>query len=362
MRAAGTQRTSCFIVQLRVPIPPVPIVESDFRPAAGLGGPHRQTLYPFLFRPRPPLDCAFERIELSDGDFIELAWVRPAPEASSAPLVVVLPGLGGSYESKYARGLLNEVSRRGWRGVLFHFRGTSGIPNRVPRAYHAGAIEDPRFVFRHLGKRFPDAPMVAVGYSLGGNVLLDLLGEAGKDTELSAAAVASVPMMLACCAGRLQRGFSRVYDAYLLRMLKRNLEARRRVVDLPLEDLDPRRFRTVEDFDDAVTAPIHGFSGAQDYYARCSSRPRLKRITVPTLILHAADDPFFTEEVIPTEEELSPAVTLELSPWGGHVGFVEGNAVAPSYWLERRLPDFVESQLRLLLPEQTTEEAAEDVA
>lgn len=334
------------------------IVESSFLPAWWLPGPHLQTMYPVLVRPRPALEVTLERVELPDGDFVDLAWSRPEPADPEAPLVVVFPGLGGSIRSTYARGLLRVVAERGWRGVLLHFRGTSGIPNRLARSYHAGETGDPRYLLGRIRERYPAAPMGAVGYSLGGSVLLALLAEEGEASCFSCAAVASVPLELGPCADRLQRGFSRVYDQYLLRDLLGLLRRRREVVAAELERLGidlprplsgykrARRLWSVRDFDDALTAPLHGFSGADDYYTRCSARPRLRQIARPTLVVQSRDDPFLDERILPEPSELSDLVTLEVSSTGGHVGFVEGESPAqPRFWLETRLPSFLEGHI-----------------
>ena len=299
------------------------------------------TVYPVLFRPRLALETRRERFTLPDGDFVDLDWVDPPPGTTAPLTVLVLHGLEGSIESPYARGLLSAMRARGWRGVLMHFRGCSGEPNRRPRAYHSGDTGDAQAVIADLRRRI-DGPLAAVGYSLGGNVLLKYLGEQANDSGLVAAAAVSVPLMLAPCAARLQRGFSRVYDKYLLRALKQSFRRRRSTTDLgAVAEVDDRTLNCIRDYDEHITAPLHGFAGADDYYAQSSSRPFLARIQVPTLILHAEDDPFMTAEVIPDESELSPHVTFELSSRGGHVGYVSGPPWRPAYWPEVRIPDFL---------------------
>lgn len=326
--------------------------DSPYRPAWWLPGPHLMTMYPVLLRPRIPLTAERERFTLPDGDFVDLDWVAPEPGAAvrgragasdspAPPTVLILHGLEGSIESHYARGLLTAFAAQGWRGVLMHFRGCSGEVNRAPRAYHSGETEDARAVIAALGARL-DGPLAAVGYSLGGNVLLKYLGEQGRDTPLAGAAAISVPMMLSPCAARLQRGFSRVYDQWLLRALKESYRRRRAAVDLgPVGAVDDREITSIKSYDDRITAPLHGFADAEDYYAKSSSRPYLARIAVPTLIVHAEDDPFMTPDVIPDESELSPSVTLEVSRRGGHVGFIMGPPWRPRYWLEHRIPEFL---------------------
>jgi len=217
-----------------------------------------------------------------------------------------------------------------------HFRGCSGEVNRLNRAYHSGDTGDVAEVVGALKRREPDVPIFGVGYSLGGNVLLKWLGETGGNNPLRGGVAVSVPFDLDTCATRLDQGLSRIYQGRFVKGLKEKYTRK-----APLGDL--KAIRSLREWDDQVTAGLHGFTGAEDYYTRSSSRPFLKRIEVPTLVLHAVDDPFMTPAVIPTEADLSPHVTLELSPKGGHVGFVYGSIFRPEYWLEERIPTFLRS-------------------
>ncbi|MFO7641669.1 MAG: hydrolase [Candidatus Competibacteraceae bacterium] len=312
---------------------------SAFRPAWWLSSPHAQTLWPVLCRrrPRPPLRR--ERLELPDGDFLDLDWTL----GERGPLVLVLHGLEGSSASHYALGLLATLVRQGWRGVVMHFRGCGGQPNRLARGYCAADTADIAYLVDWLREREPTAPLAAIGYSLGGNALLKWLGETGAAAPLHAAVAVSVPFLLDHTARRLRTGWSRLYQHHLLRALKRsyrNKFLQRPDAPVPLKDL--RDLRDFYAFDDRVTAPLHGYADFHDYYARASCRPYLRRIRVPTLILHALDDPFMRPETAPTADELSPSVRLELSPHGGHVGFVAGRwPWRAEYWLERRIPEFL---------------------
>lgn len=314
----------------------MPIRRSEFRRAWWLPGAHLQTLWPNLVRPTPRVHLRRERLELPDGDFLDLDWTGP----TDGPLVLILHGLEGSIKSHYAAGLMRELCAAGLEAVLMHFRGCSGEPNRLARSYHSGETGDLAYVLARLRERYPQRAMAAVGYSLGGNVLLKWLGESGRDAQLQQAVAVSVPFDLGRCADRLDQGFSRLYQAHLLRRLKRSAQRKFRRLPPPI-DLDAViRARSFREFDDCATSLLHGFADASDYYRRCSSRPFLTRIRVPTLILHAADDPFMAEDVIPTEDELSAAVTLEWSPGGGHVGFVSGALpLRGRYWLEERIVD-----------------------
>ncbi len=314
----------------------MPITESTFRPAWWLPGPHGQTLWPTFFRSRPRLNLHTRRLELADGDFLDLALGGPA----QGRLILVLHGLEGSLESHYAGNLLAALHGAGFRTAFLHFRGCSGEPNRLPRSYHSGETGDLQFVAQWLAANV--APVAAViGFSLGGNVLLKWLGEQGAAAATERAVAVSVPFRLADADRRLRRGLSRLYLRHLLDRLRRSYRKKFARLPSPL-DVDVDRLRTFRDFDEHVTAPLHGFAGADDYYARASCRSYLKAIRKPTLILHARDDPFMFPETIPTEAELAEAVTLEVSDHGGHVGFVTGPwPWRAEYWLEGRIVEWL---------------------
>lgn len=319
------------------------IRESQFIPAWWLPGPHLQTLWPVLCRRQPQIIIRREHLELSDGDFLDLDW----SDGEDGPIVVILHGLEGSSTSGYIRGLLATLATRGWRAVVMHFRGCSGTPNRLARSYNAGDTGDLATVITTLRQRDPTTSIACVGYSLGGNVLLKWLGETGKVAPLQAAVAVAVPFLLDTAARRMKHGFSRLYQAYLLNRLRtsyRRKFSHWRAPPFPLEKLS--QLTDFYAFDDQITAPLHGYSGVHDYYARASCRPYLKDIAIPTLILHARDDPFMLPDAIPDATELSESVILELSRHGGHVGFVSGPTPwQPTYWLEQRIPAFLEKQL-----------------
>ena len=280
---------------------------------------------------------------MPDGDFVDIDWA-----GGSGPVVVILHGLQGSSRSPHVQGLLGALVRRGWRGAVMHFRGCGGQANRLPRTYHSGETGDVGYFLRRLRERHPWTPVAAVGYSLGGNVLLKWLAERGAGAELAAAVAVSAPFLLAGAADRLDRGVSRMYRRHFIADLHRTVIAKFRVRPGPL-DLDAvRRARTFRSFDDRVTAPLHGFRDAAHYYDEASCRQYLSGVARPTLILHALDDPFMTRDVVPRREELSPSIRLELSAAGGHVGFVEGSAPwSARYWLEERIPHFLAEKLEV---------------
>ena len=252
--------------------------------------------------------------------------------------MLILHGLEGSIESHYAGGLLTRLAAAGFTAGLLYFRGRSGQPNRLPRSYHSGDTGDLAFVVRHLYARDPQQPLAVVGFSLGGNVLLKWLGERGRDAGIQQAIAVSVPFDLDAAARQLDRGFSRIYRNHLLARLRQAVrhKALQHPPPWPLERLD--ELRSFRAFDDAITAPLHGFRDVDDYYGRASSRQFLKSIRVPTVILQAVDDPFLPASALPQADELGPDVILELSARGGHVGFIGGNRpFAPHYWLEQRI-------------------------
>lgn len=326
-------------------------VSDAFQPAWWLPGPHLQTLWNPFFRTAPRLARRRERLWLADGDFIDLDW--HGPHDATAPLVLVLHGLTGSSSSLYVLGLQQQLAAQDWASVAINWRGCSGEPNLLPRAYHSGASDDLAEVIAHLQACRPLAPLHAVGYSLGGNVLLKYLGETAADCPLRKAVAVSVPFRLDQCADRIGLGFSRIYQAHFMKAMvayvqdKQQRFQREGLVEHlgALQRLGPLQgMRTFWDFDGRITAPLHGFSDAQDYYRRASSRYFLPTIAIPTLLIQAADDPFVFRHSLPQATELSPSSLLELHASGGHVGFIEGTPRRPRYYLERRIPQWLASR------------------
>ena len=325
------------------PFPPLPGGgERRFRPAWWLPGPHSQTLWAAVVRRRGKPALERERVELPDGDFLDLDW--NGTDSGDAPIVVLLHGLEGSSESPYAWGLLAAFRRRGWPAVVMHFRGCGGEPNRLARCYHSGETGDLAWFAGELARRFPGRPLFAAGVSLGGNVLLKWLGELGAGAPLAGAAAISVPFDLGQCADRVERGFSKVYRRYLVRQMHLKIRAKFGTWhESPIDLAKLPRWRTFRAFDENVTAPLHGFAGAEDYYRKASSGPWVPRIRIPTLIVQARNDPFVPGTVLPSP---SPSVRMEASPHGGHAGFVAGAVPGrPRYWLEERVPAFFEEVL-----------------
>lgn len=320
------------------------MTRNTFKPAWWLPNSHLQTLWPVLCRRNiTDLPIKRERVELPDGDFIDLDWVQTQ---ATGPIVLVLHGLEGSIDSHYAKGMLQKILENGWRGVFMHFRGCSGEPNRLPRSYHSGDTGDVDYIVKFLLEREPHSKIASIGYSLGGNVLLKWLGETNSANPLQAAIAVSVPFELHKAATRIQKGFSKFYQWYFIRCLRERLSHKFQDNNSPLDTSVIYQVSTMFEFDDKVTAPLHGFSGVKEYYSTASSRQYLRSIHVPTLILHAKDDPFMSEDIIPEDGELSAKVKLEITEAGGHVGFVSGKYPWRSqYWLEERVPEFLRDYL-----------------
>lgn len=316
-----------------------------FRPAIGLGNCHLQTIFARFHRPEPWISTECRWYYTLDGDRLALHLPRPLEDSPERPLVLILHGLEGSVASPYAQGLMEVLLQRDYQVAVMHFRGCGGVPNKLLRAYHSGDSDDPRWLAGELRKQLPNTPMMAVGYSLGGNVLLKWLGEDGGDSPLDAGVAVSAPMDLHACSHRINRGLSRVYQRHLLASLKQSLRQKARhaaLADAMPNLNDPHNFSSFRRFDDAFTAPLHGFRDVDDYYTRASSKPLLRKIARPTLIIHAVDDPFICPSAIPEAREVSSSVELAISTRGGHVGFVGGSLRRPQYWLEQKIPDFLD--------------------
>jgi len=314
-----------------------------YEPARWLAGPNLMTIFGPLFRPGPRAPLRRERWELPDGDFVD---VDRLSGPGDAPLLLALHGLEGSSSSHYLRGLLAQARARGWRALALNFRGCSGDMNRLVRSYHSGETGDLNEMVRRA--RAESDRIVLAGCSLGGNVLVKWLGEQGPSVprEIRAAAALSVPFDLALSARTLDGpGFWRwVYRTRFLSTLKQKSLQKLKKFPGAADEGRVRRSRTLYEFDDALTARVHGFAGAEDYYTQSSSGPFVERVRIPLLLLSAADDPFIPADCIP--KVTNPAVTLEVSPQGGHLGFVEGPPWAPRFYAERRAAEFLDDHLR----------------
>ena len=322
------------------------IIKSSFTPPGWAKNRHLQTIWPRFIQARKKNRYTSERLNTPDGDFVDLAWSAAPAELKGT--VVIFHGLEGSIRSHYANDLMAFLYRQGWQVVLMHFRGCSGVPNKTTRSYHSGDTNDAMFVLDYLRSKCTSQFMVGIGFSLGGNMMLKLLGENPSQRWLNAACVISAPLKLAECSDSINRGFSRVYQGYLLTSMRRTLLTKMTSIDyskdLQLTVAQVKAIQTFRQFDDRVTAPLHGFTDAVDYYEKCSSFYYLRAVKTPTLILHAKDDPFMNAKVIPEERDLSSSITIELSDQGGHVGFMQGLPWKPVIWFHQRVADFLQAQ------------------
>ena len=327
-----------------------------FRPSWWAPGPHAQTLAGKLLRPVLPLARVRERWETPDGDFLDVD-LGPAPAAGDAPVVVILHGLEGSSRRGYVLHAHDRLVRRGIQAVGLNFRSCSGEPNRLPRGYHSGETGDLAFVLERLAARFPGRPLGAVGFSLGGNILLKLLGEQGAGARrwLQAAAAISVPYDLADGATCLEASLmGRFYSHYFLRSLRAKTRLKAKLLRDRIAVAAALTARTIREFDEVATAPLHGFEGAAQYYRESSCAGYLAEIRVPTLLLHALDDPFLTPAAIPFQAIAgNPALVQGFVRRGGHVGFVEGPPTAPRFWAEEEAARFLQGALGPGLPKET---------
>jgi predicted alpha/beta-fold hydrolase len=323
-------------------------VTEPFEAPVWLRNPHAQTIWGKFFRRTIVPPMRMERWELPDGDFLDLCRMEGA---AGRPRLIMLHGLEGTVRSHYARAFFADAHRRGWAADLIIFRTCGDEPNRLLRSYHSGETGDLDLVVTRLTAAEPARPVVLAGVSLGGNVLLKWLGERGANAppSLAGAAAISTPLDLARGSRFMEQGISRVYGTHFLRTLRK--KAREKSTRFPgrIRLAEIEAARTLWEFDDVMTAPVHGFRDAADYYARSSSINFLHAIRVPTLLLNAVDDPFLPPDVLDAARVIAldnPALHIEFPERGGHVGFVGGKAPwSPRYYGERRALDFLEAQL-----------------
>ncbi len=315
----------------------MPLVDSGFRPPLFLRNGHLQTILPAFLRRRFDVPFIAERLELEDGDFLDLAWLR----RGSGKLAILCHGLEGDTDAGYIRGMSKALARAGWDVLAWTFRGCSPLEtNRLLRFYHSGETDDLRGVIRHAGG--PYKQIVLAGFSLGGNIVLKYLGEQPPDQKIVGAVAVSVPVDLAASTRALDTHWgNRLYLRRFLKTLIAKVEAKAAQFPDQMDLHGIRQTRTFLEFDDRYTARIHGFRDAADYWRQSSSRQFLPRIDVPTLLLNAKDDPFLPPECFPVPEaEANPKLFLEMPSHGGHVGFVDWPAFQGSTWAERRAVEF----------------------
>jgi len=312
-----------------------------FRPARGIGNPHLQTILAYGLGGRRPSPAKAEVWPFSDGESLDVVVLPVRP---SAPCVLVLHGLEGSARAPYVRGLLAGVAARGWNGVAVSFPSCGPTPSPQGRLYHSGRTEGLSEVLTLVRRRHPEVPVGAVGFSMGGNILLKWLGEEGARASLVASVAVSVPFDLGMCAARLDGAgfFSFIYRERFLRSLRRKALQRLAGHGGPFSREEVTAVQSFAAFDEVVTARVFGFASARDYWERNSSAAFLARVTVPTLAIAAADDPFVPATAIPQAAFASnPALTLALSERGGHVGFLGGSVLRPRFWAEEKALAFL---------------------
>ncbi len=317
---------------------------NKFKSAFGLQNRHLQTIYSSFFRENKNLDIEVETFTLSDGDFVEAYWLDKPLQKTTAPIVVIFHGLEGSFSSPYINGIMNTLQKEGFACVLMHFRSCSGKLNNKAKAYHSGQTQDAKEFIESIKERFSSNDLFAIGYSLGGNMLLKLLGECGGYTPLKGAVSVCAPLDLAICADVISQGFSSFYEKKMLDNLKETLLLKYEQHDMEklisLKKEEVKNIKTIREFDEVYTSKINGFGNATNYYKLCSSKQFLKDIKIKTLLIQSLDDPFMTPEVIPEKEELSSSVTLEVHEKGGHLGFISGTIFKPVYWLDERIVSY----------------------
>lgn len=319
---------------------------STFRAAWWLRNNHLQTMLAKYFRRKLTIKTVTQLLELPDDDFAELAWTELPCTMSNKPIVVLLHGLEGSVDSHYIKGMLQAIKARGWIGVLLHFRGCGRHINRQAQSYHSGHTKDIEFFSKYLEEHYPKNTKYLVGFSLGGNVVSKYLSTS-NESYYKAASVICAPLHLASCSEKINRGFSKVYQHYLVNMLKNN--ALKKINKGLIQHISPSKLQnitTMWEFDEKFTAPLNNFDNAQDYYEKSSGLFGINDIKIPCLFVHAKDDPFLCHNNISNIKSLPKTVKFEMSNKGGHVGFIAGhNPLKPNFWLEQRIPDYLAEHL-----------------
>jgi uncharacterized protein len=330
---------------------PTPSIRpSTFRPHGWLQNPVAQMAAGLMVRSRTALVPArIERLETPDDDFVDVVWLH---ETLGGPIAVLVHGLGGGAQSGYVHAMAGALAQLGWTSVMLQLRGTGPEPNRQPRIVHHADTEDLRWLCRRLRRRWPHRPLVVIGWSLGGSIVLNTLGEDRDSATPDAAAVISAPLQLLRCAQYLRRGSARVYQEIMLRYVKGLLSRKVGGPDWP-EHFDARAILEARDFlelGDLYTAPLCGYRNGREYCERADPGRRLRHIRRPTLIVQALDDPFLGPAVLPRERP-SRAVRIEVAEHGGHVGFIGPGAWGrPQSWLEPRVVRFLRAALRARRP------------
>lgn len=314
----------------------MPIILADYKPPFLLGGKTLQTVLPNIFRKFKDFKYERERLELADGDFLDIDWSR----VNGKKLAIVIHGLEGHSHRDHILGMITIFNKAGWDGLGYNYRGCSGEPNRLVRSYTAGSSDDLRIVINEIIARNIYQEITLIGFSLGGNVLLKYLGEEGKNINplIKKAACISVPCDLAAAADKVTHS---PYRSYFLKKYYRNLQAKAERMPGKIDLAAFKRVKTMTDYDDIYIAPQFGYKDAQDYYAHNTCKPFMRKITIPTLVINAKDDPFMKPSCYPVAEaEINSCINLMMPDKGGHVGFILCNK-ENEYWHEKKVRDFV---------------------
>lgn len=312
------------------------IATSTYRSPVWMRGAHIQTIHPALFRRVAPVTTRKERLELEDGDFLDLEWAG----GSAKRLAILSHGLEGSSQANYIQAMARALVKRGWDVLAWSYRGCSQEPNRLPAFYHSGKTADLEIVIRHALGVHPAEGIDLIGFSLGGNLTLKYIGERGNNIhpKILRAVAFSAPCDLACCAASLEHPSNAIYMARFMKSLRAKVTEKQGRYPEEFDLTGLKQMRTFAEFDGRFTAPLNGFRDAEDYWKCSSSRPFLSSIKVPTLLVNAQNDPFLGPSCYPREEaEASANLHLEIPAQGGHVGFGAGH----EYWSERRAAEFL---------------------
>lgn len=312
------------------------IAKSTYRPPAWMRGAHMQTIHPALFRKVAPVTLHLERLELEDGDFLDLEWSG----GKGKRLAILSHGLEGSTGANYIQAMARALVKRGWDVLAWSLRGCGDEPNRLPAFYHSGKTEDLEFVIRRALGVHPAEGIDLIGFSLGGNLTMKYLGERGGDIhpKIRRAVAFSTPCDLACCSASLGQPENAIYMERFMKTLRAKVREKHGRFPERFDLTGLEKMRTFAEFDGRFTAPLNGFRDAEDYWKHSSSRPLLPAIAIPTLLVNAENDPFLGPSCYPrVEAEASAFLHLEIPAEGGHVGFGGGR----EYWSEKRAAEFL---------------------
>ncbi len=315
------------------------ISPSGYRAPLMFSNPHVQTVFPSLFRRVSGVHYQRHRIDTPDNDFLDL----DKSTVGSRRLAIILHGLEGDSSRAYVLGMVKAVNKIGWDALVVNFRGCSGVSNKRVRFYHSGDTQDLETVISYVTANENYSELALIGFSLGGNIILKYLGERGTQTNslITKAVAFSVPCDLESSSHHLARSANKIYLKRFLRLLRKKIRMKMAIMPEQISDHDYKTIKTFKEFDDRYTAPMFGFSGAEDYWRKASSKPFLASISIPALLVNAADDPFLTDLCYPTEEaKNNPRFFLEIPKFGGHVGFMAFNPTR-EYWSESRTVSFL---------------------